>query len=415
VTTTPHAPGSTEYSLRTATADDWPHVTDILDDAFVEETAGDAWEVEHLVFEPERTILAGTPTELAGVASAFTRDLTVPGGSVPAAHVTLVGVRHTHRRRGLLRRMMSRQLADVRGRGEPVAVLWASEGQIYQRFGYGLGASRLVIEADREVRLPRPAAAGEGVLRALPAPGAEILAKVYDQVRADRVGWSSRDERWWRYVLADLPSRRDGQTRLRVTVHEGPSGVDGYALWRVKRDWKPTGPCGTVSVREMVAATPQAYLSLWRLLLDVDLTRTTEFEFAAVDEPLYHLVDQPRRLAAHLHDALWVRLVDVPAALAARCYAAEVDVVLEVTDLHLAGNSGRWHLRGDCGSASCVRTDRPADLALDVAALGAAYLGGVSLANLAAAGRVVEVAPGQLARASLAFGWYRLPAATEVF
>jgi predicted acetyltransferase len=417
VTPTPNTPepASDEYSLRTATADDWDAINVALTEAFSDDWDSDVQDVERAVYEPDRTVVAVTGSEVAGVAGAFTRDLTVPGGVVPAAHVTMVGVRPTHRRRGLLTRMMRYQLADVRERGEPVALLWASEGRIYQRFGYGLGASRLMFEADREVRLLRAPEVAEGRLRSVRvAEAAEVLAKVYDRVRADRVGWSSRDARWWDYVLADPPSRRKDRTKLRGTVHEGQSGVDGYALWRVRPDWNSSGPKSTVVVREVVATNPDAYRALWRLLLDVDLTRSTEFTFAAPDEPLFHLVNEPRRMAARLQDGLWVRLVDVPTALAARRYATPVDVVLDVTDPVLTENSGRWHLVGDTESASCTRTDRRADLAADVHALAAAYLGGVSLASLAAGGRVTELAPA-LERTSVAFGWYRLPSATEVF
>jgi predicted acetyltransferase len=411
--------------LRTATADDFDDAQLALSEAFAEDWESDALDVERGTYEPERTLLAvrtteiageaGPGAEIAGVAGAYTRDLTVPGGIVPAAHVTWVGVRPTHRRRGLLTRMMRRQLADVRALGEPVAVLWASEGTIYQRFGYGLAASRLVLETDREVRLLRPAE-GEGRLRSVRlAEAADILSKVYDRVRADRVGWSSRDTRWWDAVLADPPSRREGRTAPRVTVHEGQSGVDGYAIWRTKPDWNLQGPKGAVLVREVVAGSPEAYRALWRLLLDVDLTRSVQFSFGAPDEPLVQLVNEPRKLGAKLVDCLWLRLVDVPAALAARRYLAPVDVVLEVTDPLFADNSGRWHLTGDLDTATCVRTDRPADLALDVHALAGAYLGGSTLAALAAGGRVTERTPGALARAGVAFGWHRPPSATEVF
>lgn len=409
-------PATDEYPVRIATADDWEQLADTIAEAFGEDEAADIRDMEHGVHEPERTLVAVFGDEIAGTVAAYTRQLTVPGGAVPAAHVTAVGVRPTHRRRGILTRLMRRQLADIRALGEPVAVLWASEGPIYQRFGYGLAASRLIFEANREVRFLRPSTPGEGRLRAVPLAGAaEVLAPVYERVRAGRPGWSSRDARWWRYVLADPESHLKGATRRRVTVHEGQSGVDGYALWRVKQDWTENGPRGTVQVREVVAASPEAYRALWRLLLDVDLTRTTSFEYAAPDEPLYQLVDSPRQLGARLQDGLWVRLVDVPVALAARRYAAPVDVVIEVTDPLLPENAGRWHLLGDADSASCTRTDRAAELAIGVAALGAAYLGGASLASLAAGGRVTELAPGALGWASTAFGWYRLPSPTEVF
>jgi predicted acetyltransferase len=156
-------------------------------------------------------------------------------------------------------------------------------------------------------------------------------------------------------------------------------------------------------------------VALWRLLLSIDLTRITSYPFAAVDEPLLHLLDEPRRAGAVLNESLWVRLVDLPRALSSRRYAAPVDVVLDVTDPILAENTGRWRLRGDRHSATCTPTDAPAELACDVLELGSAYLGGISLAALGAAGRVRELTPGALAAAATAFGWHRLPAAAEVF
>ncbi len=408
-------PAVDEYSLRTATPDDFEQAQVALSEAFSDDWEEDVKETERLTFEPERTILAMHGDEIAGVAGVFTRDLTVPGAVVPAGHVTWVGVRPTHRRRRVLTRMMRRQLADIRALGEPVALLWATEGRIYQRFGYGLGVTRLIFEAEREVRLLHPAE-GAGRLRSVPrTEAADVLAKVYDRVRAERVGWSSRDARWWEYVLSDPPSSRNGRTAPRITVHEGQSGVDGYAIWRIKQDWSQLGPKGTVMVREVVAATPEAYRALWQLMLDVDLTRTTQYGFGTPDEPLPYLVNEPRRLGMRLGDALWVRVIDVPAALAARRHLAPVDAVLEVTDPILTENSGRWHLVGSAESATCTRTDRPADMTLDIPALSSAYLGGVPLAALAAAGRVTELAPGSLERASLAFGWHRPPSATEVF
>jgi predicted acetyltransferase len=239
------------------------------------------------------------------------------------------------------------------------------------------------------------------------------LRKVYEQVRADRAGLSSRDDRWWSKVLADPAAWRNGATRLYVLLHETSSVVDGYALWR-GREASGDRP-GTVLVREVMATTPAAYQSMWHFLLNVDLTRRVEYRFAAPDEPLLYLVDEPHQLGARVQDALWLRLLDVPAALAARRYAAPVEVVLGVNDPMLPENTGNWLLTGDQGSASCTRTDRPADLDCDLGALGAAYLGGASLGVLAAAGRVRELVPGTLAPASAAFGWHRAPNAVEVF
>jgi predicted acetyltransferase len=404
-----------ELPLRVGTAEDWPAVNRLLMQVFHHAPDPDVERIEGSVVEPERTLLAEDGGAVVAHAAAYTRDLTVPGAVLPAAHVTLVGVAPTHRRRRLLSRMMERQLREVADAGrEPVAVLWASEGAIYPRFGYGQAAQKLEFAIEnREVRLT---AAPVGALRAVdPAASWKTFAEVYERQRPDRPGWSSRDERWWRFVLADPQSRRAGATGWRAVVLDGPDGPSGYALWRTRGGWAPTGPQGEVLVREVVAADAGGYATLWRLLLDVDLTRTVRHDFAAVDDPLLHLVDHPRRLGARLTESLWVRLVDLPAALATRRYAAPVDVVLDVTDPLLPGNTGRWRLTGGPDGAACTRTADEPDLACTVLELGAAYLGGVSLDALARAGRVVQRTPGALARASVAFGWHRLPAATEVF
>ncbi len=398
-------------------AEDFDDIAALLGLAFHDDLDPELLEVERAAFEPERCLLVRDGGTAVAHAGAFTRELTVPGAVVPAAHVTMVGVAPTHRRQGLLTGLMRRQLREVRDAGrEPVAVLWASEGRIYPRFGYGLAAQQLALSCETsELRLPEPASA-EGTLRLdRPAAHQAELARLYDRVRAGRPGWSSRDERWWAYVLADVKSLRNGATERRVLLHEGPAGLDGYALYRTKGEWGRGGPRGEVRVTEVVAADPAAYLALWRLLLSIDLTRRLSFNRAAVDEPLLRLVNEPRQLGAELSDALWVRLVDVPAALAARRYATDVDVVVEVTDELLPENAGRWRLVGGPSGAECTATTAPAGLACDVRALGELYLGGAGLGALVAAGRVRELVPGAAAAAGPAFGWHRAPAPMEVF
>ena len=408
-----------DLRIRVGAADDWAQISRLLGLVFHSTSEEETREVEQSVFEPERSLVTTDGELIVGHAAAYTRDLTVPGAIVPAAHVTLVGVAPTHRRRGLLSRMMRRQLEEVAAAGrEPVAVLWASETGIYPRFGYGMAAQRLHMDImTREVALTAaPPVDGAGRLRMVePAEAIGEFSTVYERLRADRPGWSSRDGRWWRFVLSDLPSQRGGGSALRGVVHETPDGPAGYALWRTEDAWDHHGPRGVVQVREVVAADPVAYAALWRFLLSIDLTRSASAGFLALDEPLQHLVNEPRRLGAKVRDALWVRIVDLPAALAARRYAAEVDVVLDVTDVHLTANSGRWRLTGGPSGAACVRTTDDADLACTALELGAAYLGGTTLSALAAAGRVRELTPGALHRASAAFGWHRLPNPTEVF
>jgi predicted acetyltransferase len=407
-----------ELPIRAGKPEDWGGVGPLLREVFHDAHDPEPPDVDREVFEPDRALVVDDQGRVVAHAGAFTRELTVPGAVVPAAHVTMVGVLPTHRRRRLLTRMMHRQLREVRDAGrEPIAVLWASEGRIYQRFGYGPAAQRLQLKLDtREVALTGSQTPAGGRLRAGTPAAVQIeLAKVYDQLRPDRPGWSSRDDRWWRYVLADPPSRRAGATERRAVLHEGAAGIDGYALWSARGSWTDDGPNGEVIVGTVVAGSTRAYRALWGFLLGVDLTRTVSYWAGSVDEPLLYLVDEPRRLGARLSDSLWVRVVDVPAALAARRYATEVDVVLEVTDPMFPENRGRWRLAGDPGGATCTPTDAAPDIACHVTDLAAAYLGGPSLGALAGAGRVRELRRGTLGPASAAFGWHRAPAAHEVF
>ncbi|MFI7541404.1 GNAT family N-acetyltransferase [Actinoplanes sp. NPDC049599] len=407
-------------AIRAGEADDWTAVYDLLSHAFHEQPTTEARDVEGSVVEAERTLVAEDGGAVVAHAAAYTRELTVPGAILPAAHVTLVGVAPTHKRRGLLTRMMHRQLREIAAAGrEPIAVLWASETKIYPRFGYGPAAQRLRMEIMmREVRPPAGIAPGSADRLRLVEPKDAIaeLGKVYEQVRPERTGWSSRDDRWWRFVLADLEAQREGATALHGVVYDTPDGPTGYALWSTKGRWDRHGPDAEVQVREVVAADPAAYAALWHFLLTIDLARSVTVSFAALDEPLQYLVDEPRRLGSTLADGLWIRITDLPEALAARHYAAPADVVLEVTDPLLARNTGRWRLTaGPDGRATCTPTTDPADLACTVLELGSAYLGATSLAALAAAGTVRELTPGTLRQASVAFGWHRMPNPTEVF
>ena len=357
--------------------------------------------------EPERLLACFDDGRIVGTTAAFTRTLTVPGATVGCAAVTAVSVLPTHRRRGLLTGMMRRQLEDVRDRGEPVAALWASEGTIYGRFGYGVGATETRLVARRPAaRLAVPPPAGEP-LRAGPAgEHVEAMRAVHERVRLDRPGMLDRPGPWWQDRLHDPEADRRGAQPLRAVVCD-----DGYALYAVRSDWDDDGPAGEVVIRELVAATPAARVVLWAFLLDQDLTRTITWALAPADEPLWLMLADPRALRRTVGDGLWVRLVDVPAALAARTYASEPNVVLEVSDAFCPWNAGRYRLSGD----GCEPTDAQPDLALDVATLGAAYLGGTTLQALAEAGRVRELRPGALERASAAFRGTVAPWCPEVF
>jgi predicted acetyltransferase len=326
-----------------------------------------------------------------------------------------VGVLPTHRRRGLLTALMHRQLAELAEAGrESIAVLWASETAIYPRFGYGPAASRMGVAAmNREVRVKPAAPAPGGRLRLiLPGESVAELSAVYDRIRAGRTGWSSRPGAWWDYRIRDHSETRGGATGLHGVLFEGSGGPEGYALWRVKNNWDEYGPNADVRVHEVAAGDPGVYAALWQFLFGIDLARRVEFEFGALDEPLQYLVDEPRRLGRTYDDGLWVRIIDLPAALEARRYLAPVDVVIEVTDDLIAANAGRWRLTAGPDKTTCVRTTDPADLACPITELGAVYLGGTTLGSLAAAGRVRRLTGNFPANA---FAWDHLPNPIEVF
>jgi predicted acetyltransferase len=403
-----------DITIEVPSADDWDDIFLTAQTGFNQEPDDKIRDFKRKLFEPERSLVARRDREIVGTAGIFTRQLSVPGAVVPTAHVTLIAVVPTARRLGILNRFIRQQFADARAAGEPIAALWASEGRIYQRYGYGLAARRLGLSVDtREVRLSDRFPSTGRLREADPVDVVEALAKVYDEAFVRNPGWSERTPNHWDFI--DPESWRDGASRRRAVVHEGDHGVDGYALWRVKSAWDDSGPAGAVYVQEQVTTTPEAYASIWRFLLTLDLTRSTMAWACSVDEPLLFMVNEPRRLAARQNDALWVRIVDVAGALAARRYAAEVDVVIDVTDAHLPENNGRWRLSGSAEGARCESTVGQADLSCDIQALGAAYLGGTPLASLAAAGLVREHTPGALAAAAAAFGWYQTPSSIEVF
>lgn len=390
------------FETRTLSADDLDGVWEVLEHAFGGDNNPDNRPVEFALVDPKRfygTYDGDGPVATGG---SFDLTMTIPGGARQVAGVTWIGVNPTHRRRGLLTALKRRMLDDLHAAGEPLAALWASEGAIYQRFGYGPAAWNVSLSVPSKSAFNRPVSAS-GVR--LTSPDASALAPVFDTVAARSLGWSARDAKWWEYRLFDPPHNRSGASPLLSVLAEGPDGVDGYALYSTKQDWENGVSKSTVNVRELVAVDAESRARLWRYLLDLDLMKTVNVFFAGVDDPLLHLLAEPRAAQAKLKDNLWFRLVDVPAALTARTYATDIEVVLDVDDAFCPWNAGRYRLTGGADGATCERTTDPADLAVHVGDLGAAYLGGTTLVARAAAGHVTELRPGTLAPASLAFSW----------
>jgi predicted acetyltransferase len=427
------------FPIRPISADEFPAYFAVGEHAF-----NSSWptqpsmELELVTFEPERSLAAFDGPSIVGTTTAFTFRMAVPGGLTPLAGVSFVAVLPTYRRRGILSSLMRRQLADIREQGEPVAALFASESGIYGRYGYGCASEQLrfsIRRGEGTLRLPdgagasgpgqdgRDDRAGQARVRiraADPELSRPEFGKVYESIFPHRPGMLARDDRWWTAALADPEYDRRDHSPLRGIVAEDDGGPRGYALFSATSEWgEDAVPSGVLSVRELLSADPTATAALWADLLTRDLIGEVRARIRPVDDPLLQLLADRRRARAHLTDGLWVRLIDVAAALAGRRYACEVDVVIEVADDLLPGNSGRWRLRaggpGDPGPARCERTTAAAAIGLPAAALGAAYLGGTRLGALAAAGQVTELRPGALAALSTAMSWDPAPWCPVIF
>jgi predicted acetyltransferase len=377
--------------------------------AFHEDAHPDDAAINMRLLEPERTLAVLEDGEVVATAAVLTRELSVPGAIVPAAAVTGVGVVPGHTRRGHLGALMRRQLDDIRAAGEAVAVLWASEGAIYGRYGYGPATRANLYELHLwRAGLREPS--GERV-RTLPAGEAlDELRTVYEAVRPGQPGLLSRDDAWWAKRLHDPPHRRDGASALRAALVDG-----GYALYAASAGWDEGGPSGVVRVRELVANTPEARAALWTYLTRIDLMRTLHWRLAPDQEPLALMLVDADSLVMRTGLGLWVRLVELGAALTARTYAQPFELVIEVEDAFCPWNAGRHRLAFDGATATCEPTRAEPDLSLAADTLGAAYLGGTRFEALAAAGRVRELRPGALAVAASAFRAAAEPWCPEIF
>ncbi len=342
------------------------------------------------LFEFERSLAVFDGEMIVGTLSACTFSMTVPGGEAPTAGTTWVAVLPTHRRRGLLTAMMRRHLDDVRDQGEPLAALWASEAAIYGRFGFGSAAPSLRIDIQRLGALPAGQPLALGTFHFVDLEDAlEPCALLYECARAERPGMMSRRPEWWEHdVLSDAGHLLHDRSQKLTVLHGQQGAYDGYVVYRVNRAWEDNHPHGTVEVIDLVAIAPQANRDLWRYCIETDLCDRVIATRRPVDDPLPFLLADPRRARCTVRDGLWLRLVDLRAALAIRSYQSEDELVLEVADSFCPWNDGRWHLETSEKGATCERTDREPDLALPTSALAAAYLGGATVTQLFAAGLV---------------------------
>jgi predicted acetyltransferase len=379
--------------------------------AFGEEMKDEDLERSRQVMPLDRVLAAWDDGRPVGVAASYPFELTVPGGTAPAAGVTWVGVLPSHRRRGILRELMLRQLADVHERDEPLAILWASESLIYGRFGYGIAAPQTSIDAERNAFALRDDPGPRGAVRLVTAEeAAERFPPLYESRRSERPGLLARREVWWKKrLLADPEHWREGASPKYYALLEIDGEAAGYALYRLKPKWEEGAPQGELQVIEAFATSSEAAAEIWRFLFGIDLVARVK-AYAIDPDSLFLRVVDPRRLHLSIYEGLWLRFVDVEAALRARSFDDGEHVVLEVEDDVLPRNARRFAVGSETGP-----TDANPDIALHVTDLAAVYLGAYTFERLASAGRARELRPGGLARATTLFATPVPPSCPEGF
>ncbi|MCC7367079.1 MAG: GNAT family N-acetyltransferase [Chloroflexi bacterium] len=413
---------SSSIEIRPATWLDWPDFRDVLSTAFGDEMSDDGraqWE-SFLEFDRGRMVAAfdqgggqaGRSEQMIGTGGWFGVDMTVPGGELPTAAITMVSVRPSHTRRGTLRGLMRRMLDDARAQGFPLATLIASEASIYQRFGYGLAYQRALISVDprRATFLNDPGPVG--AIRMLTAEEAlDLLPPIYEQARQAHPASFKRSALWWeKRTLCDLPgARRGGGPRrwVLLTVDRQPQG---YVIYNVTQSWEPSAlSTSTLQVVEAVGVSPVATRELWRYLFGVDLVARIETYRLCEGHPLPLMLTDPRQLRLSSMDGTWVRLIELEPALTARRYLTTSSLTFELADEFCPWNSGVWRLDAGPDSASLTRSAAGPDLRLSAAALASMYLGTVKASSLLRAGRLDELTPGAAHQADLLFGWTTPP------
>jgi predicted acetyltransferase len=356
-----------------------------------------------------RAVAAFDRGQLVATSAAFEFTLTVPGGRVPMSGLTMVAVRPSHRRRGLLTELVRAYLEETRRRGHPVGGLWASEASIYGRFGFGIAAegddlsfraTGVEVAAGREL----------DEMAILDEPGPEDLAPIYDAVRAVRPGMLSRSADWWRFRrFLERPEMSRGTSARRHAVARRGASATGYVTYRHRPSITDGLHDGKLEIEELLATDARAEATLLRYVATVDLFPEVTWWNAPTDGLLPWLASDPRRIRRRRGDTLWLRIDDVAAALAARRYGADGVLVLEVDD-----PSARYALAVEGGAATCAPSADRADLRLDRPALANLYLGAFPATMLARAGRIAG-APAALARADRMFATPIAPWCTETF
>ncbi|WP_159843322.1 GNAT family N-acetyltransferase [Nocardia sp. CY41] len=383
-------------TIRSATEDDGPAITTLVETSFG--TRYDPAELRRipLLFPLENTIVAVEDGRVVGHVQSTTMTVTVPGErTVRVCGIAGVGVAPTHRRRGILRAMYTEQHRRVEAAGLPLTMFTASEGGIYGRFGYGPATRENAVGIDRRFAEFLPSAPDPGGVTLRPPSELRAAAEaIYERWRRLTPGAQVRPAAAWDIVFDDPERFREGGSTLFGLLH-----ADGYALYRCHSD----GRARTVEVVEMRTVTDEAHAALWRALLGLDLMRRVDAVLTDHDPLPYLLTDHRLVRTTARYDGLWLRLMDVPAALTARAYRSDLDVTLEVTD-PFRNAGGTFALRVRNGQAECEPTDRTPDIDVGIDVLGSMYLGAYPARVFAAANRLRSKNAAHLRALDDAFG-----------
>ena len=392
-----------DVEIRTIAEDEFETWMRAIESAFGGHVSPEDVQNERKVIDPARCLAAVDGDNIVGCASSVVFEMTVPGGTIPTVGITGVGVVPTHRRRGVNTALMRRQLDDIRDEGFAIAALFASEGGIYGRFGYGLATFDAFVDIETSRSAFVPGSEGDGRVRLVERDAAkDRYLSIFDESRLTRPGAMRMEPNWFDYEFAE---KHFGEERkFFFAFHETGNDVDGVAVYTIKHNWSGV-PQNEVELYALDALNSSAYAQMWRFVLDLDLVSKLTAWSRPADEPLLHLLREPRRLNMRLKDGMWVRLLDIPRALTARRYPHEGRIVFDVRDAFCPWNEGRYALDARAEGATCEQTDDEAELLLTTNELAAAYLGGSTFSQLHRAGRVSEERAGAIGTADAMFGW----------
>jgi predicted acetyltransferase len=392
-----------DVEIRTIAEDEFETWMRAIESAFGGHVSPEDVQNERKVIDPARCLAAFDGDDIVGCASSVVFEMTVPGGTIPTVGITGVGVVPTHRRRGVNTALMRRQLDDIRDEGFAIAALFASEGGIYGRFGYGLATFDAFVDIETSRSAFVSGSEGDGRVRLVERDAAkDRYLSIFDESRLTRPGAMRMEPNWFDYEFAE---KHFGEERkFFFVIHETGIDVDGVAVYTIKHNWSGV-PQNEVELYALDALNSSAYAQMWRFVLDLDLVSKLTAWGRPPDEPLLHLLREPRRLNMRLKDGMWVRLLDIPRALTARRYPHDGRVVFDVRDAFCPWNEGRYALAAGAEGATCDQTDDEADLLLTTNELGAVYLGGSTFSQLHRAGRVSEERAGAIGTADAMFTW----------